>query len=72
MNLGTEGMRIHGTHVRELLVQRPRCPAPALNMLAASLLLACAPFARAGDADAAQDATPAPSTAFTFQKTGDL
>lgn len=61
MNLGTEGMRIHGTHVHEMLVQRPRRPAPAMNLLAASLLLACAPFARAGDADAAQDATPAPS-----------
>ena len=54
MNLGTEGMRIHGMHVHPLR----RLP---LNLLAASLLLGCAPFARAGDADAAQEATPAPS-----------
>ena len=51
MNLGAEGMRIH---------EPRRLP---LNLLAASLLLACAPFARAGDAegagDPAQDATPA-------------
>ena len=51
MNLGAEGMRIH---------EPRRLP---LNLLAASLLLACAPFAQASDADAsadpAQDATPA-------------
>lgn len=56
MNLGTERMRIHGVHVH---LSR-RWPQP-LNLLAASLLLACAPLAQAADVDAAQDATPAPS-----------
>ena len=52
MNLGTEGMRIH--HSRRL---------PPINLLAAALLVACAPFAQAEGIDAAQEATPAPSTA---------
>ena len=52
MNLGTEGMRID--HSRRL---------PPINLLAAALLLACAPFAQAEGIDAAQEATPAPSTA---------
>ena len=52
MNLGTEGMRIH--HSRRL---------PPINLLAAALLLACAPFAQAEGIDAAQEATPAPSAA---------
>ena len=52
MNLGTEGMRIH--HSRRL---------PPINLLAAALLVACAPFAQAEGIDAAQEATPAPSAA---------
>ncbi len=60
MNLGTEGMRIHGMHVHQ-----PRRLPLSMNLLAASLLLACAPLAQAGDANAeadpAQEATPAPS-----------
>lgn len=51
MNLGAEGMRIHETR---------RLPLP-MNLLAASLLLACAPFAHAEGIGAAQEATPAPS-----------
>ncbi|RZA21302.1 MAG: ShlB/FhaC/HecB family hemolysin secretion/activation protein [Lysobacteraceae bacterium] len=51
MNHGAEGMRIH---------EPRRLPYP-MNLLAASLLLACAPFARAGDVEAAQEATPPPT-----------
>lgn len=46
MKHGAEGMRIHQSSFR-------------VNLLAASLLLACAPFARAEGIDAAQEAPPA-------------
>lgn len=46
MNHGAEGMRIHQSSFRT-------------NLLAAALLLACAPLAQADGVDAAQDATPA-------------
>lgn len=46
MNHGAEGMRIHQSSFRT-------------NLLAASLLLACAPLAQADGVDAAQEATPA-------------
>lgn len=45
MNHGAEGMRIHQSSFRT-------------NLLAASLLLACAPLAQADGIDAAQEATP--------------
>ena len=48
MNHGADGMGIHESRCR-------------VNLLAAALLLACAPFARADDGAAAQDATPAPA-----------
>ena len=50
MNLGTEGMRIQESSFR-------------VNLLAAALLLACAPLAQAEGNDAAQEATPAPAAA---------
>lgn len=50
MKHGAEGMLIHQSSFR-------------VNLLAASLLLACAPFARAEGTDAAQEATPAPPAA---------
>lgn len=38
----------------------PRQALPSIHLLAASLLLACAPFAHADDAGATQDASPSP------------
>lgn len=57
MNLGADGMRNHGTPVHQLR------RLPPMNLLAAGLLLACAPFAQADEADAAQEATPAAAAA---------